>query len=306
MRALSQAAMLIPGPGVEKVDGRNLVFRSPGRLGKPMRVICSWLPTLALLLCAVCAGTCLGQVPSPPTPTGPPGSVSLPVVIELFTSEGCSSCPPADEFLRKLDTLQPVAGVQVIVLSEHVNYWDHDGWKDPNSSAALTDRQTDYERALHLGTPYTPQFIVDGAKEFHLNDPHQLEAVFQEAAAAPKTPVRIGAVNIDSADPPVLRTRVEADAVGDKHSPEVFLAVALDRVDSDVLKGENSGRHWVHVAVVQQIAKIGKLRKGEGFAEDVQLKLKPGTNPTNIRVVAFVQAPGTGRLLGAALWKSEH
>lgn len=271
-----------------------------------MRVICSWLPTLALLLCAVCAGTCLGQVPSPPTPTGPPGSVSLPVVIELFTSEGCSSCPPADEFLRKLDTLQPVAGVQVIVLSEHVNYWDHDGWKDPNSSAALTDRQTDYERALHLGTPYTPQFIVDGAKEFHLNDPHQLEAVFQEAAAAPKTPVRIGAVNIDSADPPVLRTRVEADAVGDKHNPEVFLAVALDRVDSDVLKGENSGRHWVHVAVVQQIAKIGKLRKGEGFAEDVQLKLKPGTNPTNIRVVAFVQAPGTGRLLGAALWKSEH
>ena len=269
-----------------------------------MRIICAWLPSSALL-CAALLGICSGQVLSPSPPSSTPGTLT-PIVVELFTSEGCSSCPPADEFLRKLDTLQPVAGVQVIVLSEHVNYWDHDGWKDPNSSAALTDRQTEYERALHLSTPYTPQFIVGGVREFHLNDPHQLETAFQEAAAAPKTPVRIGAVNIDSGDSPVLRTRVEADAVPDKHTPEVFLAVALDHVDSDVLKGENSGRRLVHVAVVQQIAKIGKLQKGEGFAEDVQLKLKPGTNPSNIRVVAFVQAPGTGRLLGAALWKSEH
>jgi hypothetical protein len=228
------------------------------------------------------------------------------VVVELFTSEGCSSCPPADEFVRKLDTLQPVPGVQVIVLSEHVDYWDHDGWKDPNSSAALTERQSDYKRALGLGGPYTPQLIVDGEKELHLNDPKQFDATFQQAAATPKVDVRIGAVNVDPGTPTVLRTHVDAGEDADKHGADVFVAVALDHVESQVLKGENGGRHLTHVAVVQQIAKVGKVQKGKSFSEDVQLKLKPGTDPKNIRLVAFVQEPGPGKLLGAALWKAER
>jgi hypothetical protein len=196
--------------------------------------------------------------------------------------------------------------VQFIVLSEHVTYWDHDGWKDPNSSAALTDRQSEYERVLGVSSPYTPQLIVDGAKELRINDAHELQAAFQQAAATPKIPVRIGTVNIDSGKPAVLRAHVEADAVADKKSAEVFVAVALDHVESEVLKGENGGRHLVHVAVVQQIAKIGKLEKSKSLAEDVQLKLKPGIDPSNIRVVAFIQSSGPGRVLGAALWKAER
>jgi len=270
------------------------------------RRICPWLS--AALLCAVWAGTCFGQDGSRNAATAPatPDTASLPIVIELFTSEGCSSCPPADEFVRKLDSLQPVRGVQFIVLSEHVNYWDHDGWKDPNSSAALTERQSEYERVLGVSGPYTPQLIVDGAKELRINDAHELQAAFQQAAATPKIPVRIGTVNIDSGKPAVLRAHVEADAVADKKSAEVFVAVALDHVESEVLKGENGGRHLVHVAVVQQITKVGKLEKSKSLAEDVQLKLKPGTDPNNIRVVAFVQASGPGRVLGAALWKAER
>jgi len=205
-----------------------------------------------------------------------------------------------------LDSLQPVRGVQFIVLSEHVNYWDHEGWKDPNSSAALTERQSEYERALGLSSPYTPQLIVDGAKELRINDQHQLETAFQQAAAIPKVPVRIGTVNIDAGKPALLRTHVEADAFGNKNSGEVFVAIALDHVESEVLKGENGGRHLVHVAVVQQIVKIGKLEKNKSLAQDVQLKLKPGIDPNNIRVVAFIQAAGPGRMLGAALWKAER
>jgi hypothetical protein len=226
-----------------------------------------------------------------------------PVLVELFTSEGCSSCPPADALLEKLDATQPVPDAQLIVLSEHVDYWDHDGWKDPNSSPALTERQDAYVSALGLKTPYTPQIIVDGTAEMHLGDQEQAIKVFQEAVASPKIPVRIGDVIIDTKNPAVLQAHIEANGDSDKHNADVYAAVVLDRVESQVLHGENGGRHLTHVAVVQQITKIGKLKKGQSFAEAVQLKLKPGTDPKNVRIVAFVQESGPGRILGAALRK---
>ncbi len=226
-----------------------------------------------------------------------------PVLVELFTSEGCSSCPPADALLEKMDSSPSVGGAQLIVLSEHVDYWDHDGWKDPNSSVALTERQAAYVHSLGLKEPYTPQIIVDGTSEVRANNPQQFGKVFQEAAATPKVPVRIGEVTVDAGNPAILHTRVDADGSSDNHNADVYVAVALDRVESQVLHGENGGRHLTHVAVVVQITKVGKLPKGKTFGETVQLKLKPGTDPKNLRIVAFVQESGPGRLLGAALRK---
>jgi hypothetical protein len=232
-----------------------------------------------------------------------PSRNARPVLLELFTSEGCSSCPPADLFIKKLDAAQPVAGAQLIVLSEHVTYWDHDGWKDPNSSALLTDRQGSYESTLG-GTLATPQIIVDGTEQLRLQQPpQQIRDFLQKAAAAPKVAVRIGELTLDPANPTLLRARIEADANSDKHNADIYVAIAFDHVDSQVLHGENGGKHLVHIAVVQDLIKVGKLPKGKTFAQDVQLKLKPGRDPKNLRLVAFVQESGPGRVLGAALRK---
>jgi hypothetical protein len=233
--------------------------------------------------------------------TSGPGSRAI--LVELFTSEGCSSCPPADALLQTMDTSPPIDGAQLIVLSEHVDYWDHDGWKDPNSSSALTERQAAYVRALGLKTPYTPQIIVDGNSEMRANDPTQAAKVLGEAAGAPKIPVRIGDVTVDAGGEVILRARIEAEGKSDKRNADVYVAVALNRVESQVLKGENGGKRLTHTAVVQQITKVGKLPKGNSFGETVQLKLKSGTDPKNVRIVAFVQESGLGRLLGAAVRK---
>jgi hypothetical protein len=281
----------------------------PGRLFNVHHVsFNSHLASTGLLLCGIWQAGVFGmcQAPDKVAPTPLQHVQDTPVLVELFTSEGCLSCPPADVFVQKLDQLQPIANAQLIVLSEHVDYWDHDGWKDPNSSSALTDRQASYERALGLSTPYTPQFIVDGAREMRMADPQQIEKALQQAAATPKISVRLDGVSIDSGDPALLRAHVVVEANTDKHSADVYLAVALDHVDTQVLRGENGGRHMAHTAVVRQLVRIGKLERGQGFVQDVQVKLNPGIGPDNLRVIAFVQIPGPGKLLGAALWKTAH
>lgn len=233
----------------------------------------------------------------------PDASHGVPVLVELFTSEGCSSCPPADILIQKLDTYQPIPGAHLIVLSEHVTYWDHDGWKDPNSAQAFTDRQSSYETALGEKESFTPQIIVDGTQQVTLANTQHIEDVLTKAKDTPKLPVRISAVTLDPANPNVLKAHVETDANSDKHNADVFVALALDHVESQVLRGENKDRHLVHVAVVQELTRVGKLSKGKTFAQDLELKLKPGTDPQNLRLVAFVQESGPGKLLGAAATK---
>lgn len=257
---------------------------------------------LALVLASLCLQAQAPQSESK-QPTPDTSRSGVPVLVELFTSEGCSSCPPADVLLQRLDDHQPISGAQLIVLSEHVTYWDQQGWKDPNSSAAFTDRQSAYEIALGEKEAYTPQFIVDGSQSVSLDKLKNLEDALNKAKDNAKIPVRITNVSPDPSNPAALRLHIETDTNPGKHNADVYVAVALNHVESQVLRGENGGKHLIHVAVLQQLNKVGKLPKGKSFAQDVQLKLKPNEDPKNIRVVAFAQESGQGRLLGATMQK---
>jgi hypothetical protein len=230
----------------------------------------------------------------------PPDAAKTPVLMELFTSEGCSSCPPVDTWVEQLDRAQPVRGAELIVLSEHVDYWDQDGWLDPYSSAQLSDRQREYVRDLGLSDVYTPQIILDGKQELHPADLQWARRTLESAANAPMMAMHIGNAQFDKGG---LTVRVTADGAGQKHGGDVFLAVALDKAVTDVLAGENNGKKLTNVAVVKQLVKIGKLQKGKPFDMTFFVKLWPDADPANMRVIAFVQESGQGKIVGAAMTK---
>jgi hypothetical protein len=220
-----------------------------------------------------------------------------PVLVELFTSEGCSSCPPADALLEKLDRGQPVAGAQIIVLSEHVDYWNHDGWTDPFSSAAITARQVDYVRRFGLKEPYTPQMVVDGAAEVNGSDAGKAESAIRQAIADPKVGIRIHvAVSGDAA----VTLEVDPLPEGKIHKANVYLAYAADSGISDVLRGENQGRTLRYVSIVRDIQKIGSIGGHEIFKK--QLPIRATDAPAGSRLIAFVQEAGNGRVWGAAMY----
>src|SRR5580658_443904 len=237
--------------------------------------------------------------------SAPSRNVTIPILVELFTSEGCSSCPLADAWLQQLDASHPVPGAQLIVLSEHVDYWNHDGWIDPYSSFTLTDRQSGYVRSLGLMTPCTPQVIVDGQNALRLYDPKHVSAILLKPENAALVPVSISAVRVEGGAPATLRAHVEVDGTPEKCNADVYASIALDHVESQVLHGENGGRHLTHVAVEEQFPKVGKLERGKP-SQDFLVSLKPGMDAKNLRLIAFAQYPALGNVLGATLQEIEH
>jgi len=215
-----------------------------------------------------------------------------PIVVELFTSEGCSSCPPADALLSKLQQSGPVEGAEVLVLGEHVDYWNHLGWADRFSSAGFTQRQGEYARRFDLDASYTPQMVIDGHTELVGNDERGVRRQLALAAKSPKpAQVRLAWGNHRE-----LQVEIKATDAGDE---KVLLAVTEDGLSTQVGNGENGGRTLRHSGVVRELREIGALRNGQ-FSAAVKTPRRGDWKGENLRAIVFVQKSGHGDITGAA------
>jgi len=243
------------------------------------------------------AGSAAAKMNSAPAASNATDVASTPVLVELFTSEGCSSCPPADALLSRLGQTQPVHGADIIALEEHVDYWDRLGWKDPFSSEAATARQNEYDQAFAGGEAYTPQMIVDGRARFvGSSDSDALRAI-RTASQAPKPEIQLSwekddtlAIHIDP-----LTNAAERDG------QQVYLAVAENMLHSNVRHGENAGRALEHNGVVRQLLPLGKIDSAPaGFSSSVAVHSIREWNRANLRAVVFVQERRSRHVIAAA------
>ena len=214
-----------------------------------------------------------------------------PVIVELFTSEGCESCPPADVLLQQLASTQPVASAQIIPLSLHVDYWDQLGWNDRFSSALLTNRQRTYGARFNVDSVYTPQMVVDGRSELVGSDGTAARSAITKAAAVAHGAIRINRVQN-------VVTVVASDLPPQTDRADIIVVVAEDRLRSNVTRGENHGRTLTHTAVVRSLTAAGEAT-GPSAEARTTLAIDPAWRRDALRIVAFVQQRRGGAILAA-------
>jgi hypothetical protein len=225
-------------------------------------------------------------------PAADPAALRKVIVVELFTSEGCSSCPPADELLARLQGIHTTNGAAIVPLGFHVDYWDSQGWQDRFSSHNYTKRQEIYAARFKIESPYTPQMVVDGNSEFTGNDVARAQHAIAQATTQPeKADVQLSWTNDQK-----LNVRVSSQ---DSGAAEVMLAISEDNLSTNVGAGENQGHVLHHAAVVRDLRHLGQLTNGQ-FQTDVTIKAKRDWKTKDLHVVAFVQSASGGPILGAA------
>ncbi|HVI07161.1 MAG TPA: DUF1223 domain-containing protein [Candidatus Binatia bacterium] len=252
----------------------------------------------SIALCAFALGTGLASLTSSQEKTGPSQApAAAPVLVELFTSEGCSSCPPADVLLQQLVHQQPFSGATIVALEEHVDYWNHDGWVDPFSSQEWTLRQQDYA-SLTKTDSYTPEMVVDGISQFLGSSPQQAQTAIEKAAHDSKAPVTISSRE-GAGQAPSFTVSV-GKLPDSSRDAEVWLAVSEDGLHSSVSRGENAGRALDHVATLRTLKKLGKAdaSAAQAFHGDTEVKLNSGWKRDNLHLIVFVQEKKSKRILG--------
>jgi hypothetical protein len=272
----------------------NLKWLANGMLRFSFEII------VLVAFCALAVGSLLYVHGASATPlTARDDGSRTPVLIELFTSEGCSSCPPADALLEKLDRSQPVNGAELIVLSEHVDYWNDIGWKDPYSSHEYSERQSAYAARFGRGSVYTPQMVIDGHSQLVGSDERGAIAAVENETKFAKVPLSLSAIRFESNNK--LSMHVEAGPLvpssSAAHSASLFLTIADDSDESQVSRGENAGRTLKHVAVLRSLVPAGTVGKSDKLSRDITVNFN-NQNRKALRIVGIIQEPSAGRVLG--------
>ena len=239
-----------------------------------------------------------------------------PIIVELFTSEGCSDCPPADTLLEKLIATQPIAGVEIIGLGQHVDYWDRLGWKDRFSSAALTSRQRLYQARFSTESIYTPQMVVDGRAEFVGSDATAARRAIERSRTSPHGVVTltIEAARDRRADSPAPQTGSPAPHIGVSVSvsdlphlgrgdqADLIVAVTESGLRTDVTRGENHGRTLTHAPIVRYMATIGQVTAGAStsISARADIPIAADWQRDRLALVSFVQEVRGRTILAAA------
>ena len=211
--------------------------------------------------------TACGTVEADPMKEGP-------VVLELFTSQGCSSCPPADRILTKLAQNGELAGKPVVALSFHVDYWNDLGWNDPYSLPAWTERQHQYANALGDRRVYTPQLVVGGATGMVGSDITQITLAVGKTAR----PARLPATAKWTKDSVEITTTAPAGA-------DVLVAVFETTRTNKVPRGENSGTALAHRNVVRRLERVAIAGKQGTIKVAIDAKWN------DVGAVVFAQRP---------------
>jgi hypothetical protein len=228
----------------------------------------------------------------------------VPVIVELFTSEGCSSCPGAEVLLARMERTQPVSGARVVALEEHVDYWNQLGWADLFSSPQYRARQNDYALAARSDNIYTPQMIVNGQAGFEGVDAARAYQEIGLAAQAQFTSVELKTTpNPRSAELVDLSVRISNAKTAKVRDANVYLAVTENELVSSVAGGENVGRVLRHSAVVRSFGVIGRIDpRGASVGQVVStLRLPREWRRENLRAVVFVQERESYRITGASV-----
>lgn len=227
------------------------------------------------------------------------------VVVELFTSEGCSSCPPADALLSRLDR-EGAAGVHVIALSEHVDYWNHLGWADAFSSPLFSARQQQYAARFRMKSIYTPQIVVNGYAEAVGSDSGKVNEAIERAAQLPAAVITIERLGYQSGEEnDAAKLRIEVDAIpGElKRSRfDVVLVMSESGLSSRVSTGENAGRELTHTGVVRSLTRLAELSpmKSRGYTATLLAPVARSWNRRRTRAVVMLQDRDTQVIAGAA------
>lgn len=230
----------------------------------------------------------------------------VPVLVELFTSEGCASCPPADAVLARLESTQPVPGAEIVALGQHVDYWNYIGWRDPFSSHQFSERQQAYAQAFAHDGIYTPQMVVDGETEFVGSNLNKAREAIARAALHPKAAIKLTRLAGAAKDSdPQIRLHVlvtELPPLSSTETIDLWLAITESNLSSQVARGENAGRKLAHGSVVRLLDRVAEAaaKEADTLTAAPEIKLQPAWKHENLRAVAFVQARQSRRILGAA------